>query len=178
MRSSGFLWLLTATSAAAAYARYLRPWQHTWGAAPDEAAVVLPGEQLVARPSFNAARAVSIAASPEPVWPWLVGLTRGGWYRYHILDNLGRYSARLIIPELQPLAAGDIIPMSPSCKQRMAVHSFDAPHSMIWGTPRGHHLGLAARPHGRRINAAHHQGPLPLPLVVSVHGLLRAARVR
>jgi hypothetical protein len=78
------------------------------------------GEQ-VARPSFNATRAIAIAASPEQVWPWLVqmGLTRAGWYSYDILDNLGRPSARRIIPELQHLTAGDLVPMSPDGKQGM-----------------------------------------------------------
>ena len=72
----------------------------------------------MARPTFNATRAISIAAAPERVWPWLlqVGLTRAGWYSYDILDNLGRRSARRIIPELQGLAPGDVVPMSPDGK--------------------------------------------------------------
>jgi hypothetical protein len=59
-----------------------------------------PGDELVTRPSFNATRAITIAAPPEEIWPWLiqVGLTRAGWYSYNILDNLGHPSARHIIP--------------------------------------------------------------------------------
>jgi hypothetical protein len=76
------------------------------------------------------------ATMSTPSWPWLVqvGLTRAGWYSYDILDNLGRRSAWRIIPELQKLAPGGVIPMSPDGKQGMNVHSIDAPHSMIWGT--------------------------------------------
>ncbi|HET6754178.1 MAG TPA: hypothetical protein VFH23_09545 [Jiangellaceae bacterium] len=69
------------------------------------------------------------------------GASRGDsgrrWYSYDLLDNLGHRSARRIIPELQHLAEGDVIPMSPDGKQGMRVHSLDAPHSMVWGEPGG-----------------------------------------
>ena len=64
-----------------------------------------------------------------------VGVTRAGWYSYDFLDNLGRCSARRIIPEFQSLAPGDVVPMSPNGKQGIKVHSTDGPYSMIWGTP-------------------------------------------
>jgi hypothetical protein len=137
MRSFGRLSLLAAPVGAAAYLRYVRPWQLTWGATQDEVSRPLPGDQLVTRPTFNATRAITIAAPAEEIWPWLVqvGLRRAGWYSYDILDNLGKPSARRIIPELQDLVAGDIIPMSPDGKQGMPVHSVNPPSSMIWGTP-------------------------------------------
>lgn len=79
----------------------------------------------------------TINACPEQIWPWLVqvGVTRAGWYSYDILDNLGHPSARRIVPELQHLAPGDPVPMSPDGKKGRAVHSMDSPRSMIWGTP-------------------------------------------
>jgi len=128
---------MAAGTAAAAYAHFGRPWQLTWGAMPDEVSSPLPGDELVADPTFNATRAITIDAPPEQIWPWLVqvGLTRAGWYSYDILDNLGRPSARQIIPELQNLQVGDIVPMSPDGKQGMKVLVVNAPHSMIWGTP-------------------------------------------
>jgi len=137
MRSRTLLTLLAAPTVALVYSRYVRPWQLSWGATPDEVSHPLPGDELVTRPTFNATRAITIAASPEEIWPWLVqvGLTRAGWYSYDILDNLARPSARHIIPELQNLAPGDVVPMSPDGKQGMQVHSIDEPHSMIWGTP-------------------------------------------
>ena len=121
----------------AVYVRCLRPWQLTWGASPGEVSRPLPGDDLVPRPTFNATRAISIAAPPAEIWPWLVqvGLTRAGWYSYDLLDNLARRSARRIIPDLQHLAVGDIVPMSPDGKQGMTVHSMDPPHSMVWGQP-------------------------------------------
>jgi hypothetical protein len=138
MRSRiGLSFVLVAAAAVVLYVRYVRPWQLTWGATAEEVSRSLPGDDLVARPTFNATRAITIAAPPERIWPWLVqtGLTRAGWYSYDLLDNLGRQSARRIIPELQHLAVGDIVPMSPDGKHGMPVHSIDPPRSMIWGTP-------------------------------------------
>ncbi|MEP6799422.1 MAG: hypothetical protein ABI890_14800 [Lapillicoccus sp.] len=137
MRVRTALVLLAAPIAAIAYARIGRPWQLTWGATPEEVAGRLPGDELVVRPTFNATRAITIDARPEDIWPWLVqiGMTRAGWYSYDLLDNLGRRSADRIIPELQGLAVGDVIPMSPDGKQGMVVRALDPPRSMIWGTP-------------------------------------------
>lgn len=131
--------LLTVPTAVVAYIRYVRPWQLTWGATPAEVSRSLPSDELVSDPTFNATRAITIAAPPADVWPWLVqaGVTRAGWYSYDLLDNLGRHSARRIIPELQHLAVGDIVPMSPDGKHGMRVHSLDSPHSMVWGEPGG-----------------------------------------
>jgi hypothetical protein len=115
----------------------VRPWQLHWGATPEEVSRALPGDDLVLRPTFNATRAITVSAPPEQIWPWLVqaGLTRAGWYSYDLLDNLGRPSARRIVPELQKLAVGDIVPMSPDGKHGMPVQAIEAPKSMVWGTP-------------------------------------------
>ena len=40
-------------------------------------------------------------------WGW----NRAGFYSYDLLDNLGRPSARQILPQFQQLAAGDWVPM-------------------------------------------------------------------
>jgi hypothetical protein len=40
-----------------------------------------------------------------------VGLEPGGLYSYDLLDNLGRPSARQILPQFQQLAVGDWVPM-------------------------------------------------------------------
>jgi hypothetical protein len=137
MRSRALPTLLAASTAAIVYARYARPWQLTWGATPGEVSRPLPGDELVTRPTFNATRAITVAAPPQEIWPWLlqVGVTRAGWYSYDILDNLGRRSARRIIPELQNLAPGDVVPMSPNGKAGIPVLSMDPPASMVWGTP-------------------------------------------
>ena len=95
------------------YLRVLRPWQLRWGATDDEVRRAMPGDELVTHPAFNATRAVTVQAQPSVIWPWIVqiGFGKAGWYSYDLLDNFGRPSARRIIPELQHLQAGDLIPI-------------------------------------------------------------------
>jgi len=156
MRARTGLKILTiAAAVTVTYVKIWRPWELTWGATPDEVSRPLPGDDLVTRPTFNATRAISIDAPPEEIWPWLVqvGNKRAGWYSYDLLDNLGRSSARRIIPELQHLAPGDIVPMSPDGTQGIQVYSLDRPNSMIWGTPGDTSWvwQLDARPDGARV---------------------------
>lgn len=121
---------------AAAYMRLVRPWQLGWGATDEERGRLLPGDDLVDAPTFDATRAITIRAQASDIWPWLaqVGVNRAGWYSYDLLDNLGRPSARQIVPELQDIKVGDVMPMSPDGKHGIRVHALDPPHSMIWGT--------------------------------------------
>lgn len=131
-------WLpAAAVGAGIAYARLFRPWQLSWGASSAEVQRHLPGDCLVERPTFDATRAITIAAPPERIFPWLlqVGVHRAGWYSYDLLDNLGRPSARAVLPQFQQVEPGDILPMSPDGKHGMRVHSLNWPHEMIWGTP-------------------------------------------
>jgi hypothetical protein len=95
------------------YLRVIRPWQLRWGATDDEVRRAMPGDELVARPTFNATRAVTVEAPASMIWPWIVqsGFGKAGWYTYDLLDNFGRPSARHIIPEFQHLQAGDLVPM-------------------------------------------------------------------
>ncbi len=137
MRTRAGLGWVAIAAGAAAYVKIWRPWELRWGATDEEVARSLPADDLVRSPTFNATRAISIGAPRERVWPWLVqvGTTRAGWYSYDLLDNLGHRSARRIIPELQGLAEGDVVPMSPDGKQSITVYSMDGPHSMVWNTP-------------------------------------------
>ena len=62
----------------------------------EEIARVMPGDEALDNPKFNATRAVTIEASPEEIWPWIVqiGYRRAGFYSYDRLDNNGIESAR------------------------------------------------------------------------------------
>ncbi len=119
---------------AAGYLRWYRPWQLQWGATDAEIAKAMPGDDVVHRPSFNATRAVTIAAPPECIYPWLVqiGVGRAGWYSYDVLDNLGRPSSTVILPEYQHLAIGDVVPMSPDGKQGMRVRDYQRDEWLLW----------------------------------------------
>jgi hypothetical protein len=95
------------------YVRWVRPRAFSWGATGEEAGRPMAGDELCPRPQLNATRAVTIAASPQDIWPWLVqwGWNRAGFYSYDLLDNLGRPSARQILPQFQHLQVGDWVPM-------------------------------------------------------------------
>ncbi len=124
---------------AATYLRWVRPWQLTWGSTETEVSMALPGDDVVGRPSFNATRAVTIAAPPEDIYPWLVqmGLGRAGWYSYDVLDNLARPSATEILPQHQQIAVGDVVPMSPDGLLGMQVLGFEPGSWLLWGDALG-----------------------------------------
>ena len=54
-----------------AYRLWIQPWQHRWGATDQEVRRAMPGEDLIPD-AASTTRAITIAASPEQVWPWLV----------------------------------------------------------------------------------------------------------
>ena len=86
----------------------------TWGIDPADKEKVLPGDDLVPEAQAIDTRRIDIDAPPEAVWPWLVqmGYGRAGWYSYDELDT-NHPSADRIVPELQQLAIGDIVPTHP-----------------------------------------------------------------
>ena len=86
----------------------------TWGIDPEETAKPLPGDELVPNAEVVDTRGIDIAAPPKEVWPWLVqmGYGRAGWYSYDELD-MDRPSAETIVPELQHLEIGDVVPTHP-----------------------------------------------------------------
>lgn len=119
---------------ATCYMRWYRPWQLRWGATEEEIRRAMPGDEVVQRPSFDATRAVTVAAPPECIYPWLVqiGVGRAGWYSYDLLDNLGRRSAEVILPEHQRLEIGGIVPMSPDGRQGMKVLDYRPNEWLLW----------------------------------------------
>jgi hypothetical protein len=118
----------------------------SWGATGDEASRPMAGDELCPRPHLNATRVVTVAAGPEDIWPWLVqwGWSRAGFYSYDLLDNLGRPSARQILPQFQHLATGDWVPMggktTPSTAYRVA--RLEPGTLMLWDKPGGSWLWL------------------------------------
>jgi uncharacterized protein YndB with AHSA1/START domain len=123
-------------SVVAGYGGYHR-WQVRWGATAQEVAEPLPGDDVADRAWWSATRAITINAAPAQVWPWLVqmgGYTRAGWYSYDWIDNAGRPSANRIVPELQDLTVGDILPMS-SDGSGFRVQAIDPGRSLVLVIP-------------------------------------------
>jgi hypothetical protein len=121
------------------YIAWIRPWQLRWGATDDELARSMPGDDGVAAPSFNATRGVTIHAPAKTIYPWIVqiGMTRAGWYSYDLLDNLGRPSAKQLLPEHQQIYSGQLIPMSPDGKFGIYVKEFRENEWILWSDKEG-----------------------------------------
>lgn len=100
------------------YLLVIRPSQLRWGATTDEVRRTMPGDDLVADPTFVATRAITIQGRPEEIWPWIaqMGFDRAGYYGYDLIENLGSKtgirSAESIVPELQHPKTGDVLPIS------------------------------------------------------------------
>ena len=108
-----------------------RPWALTWGSTDEEIARPMPGDEVLVQPTFDATRAVTIEATPEEIWPWIVqiGYRRAGFYSYDLLDNDGIPSAERILPEYQTLKVGDLIPLSKAANVR--VTELEPPRIMV-----------------------------------------------
>ena len=91
----------------------IRPFHLRWGATDAEVSRAMPGDLAGARWT----RAITIQATPEQIWPWLVqwGQGRGGWYSYDWLENLlgfDIHTADQILPEYQNPRIGEPICMA------------------------------------------------------------------
>ncbi|MDQ2692345.1 MAG: hypothetical protein M3Y68_09965, partial [Chloroflexota bacterium] len=97
----------------------LLPWMDQWGASKSEVAASLPGDDLVPSPRISYTRAISINATPEEIYPWIVqiGAERGGWYSYEWFEtNILRCeitNADRIHGKWQNLKVGDPVRMCP-----------------------------------------------------------------
>ena len=91
-----------------------------WGATAEEVSRAMPRDLN----GMRWTRAITVAATPEQIWPWLIqwGQGRGGWYSYDWLENLlgmDIHTADRILPEHQNPAVGD-----PICMAANACTSF------------------------------------------------------
>jgi hypothetical protein len=126
-------WIITLAVLFLLYVGFLRDWQMNWGANDHEIKRYMVGDDLLDDPEFNTTRVVEINAPPEKVWPWIVqiGMGRGGFYNFDMLDNLGKPSANRIIPEYQDLKVGDLIlPL-------LEVSEIKSKTSMLWRFSEG-----------------------------------------
>jgi hypothetical protein len=79
---------------------------------------VLPGDELVPNPTTQTTMAVTIRATPDQVYPWLLqlGVDRGGMYSYDWLENLFGLNVHTIdhiVPGLQNVKPGDFFRFTP-----------------------------------------------------------------
>ncbi len=146
-RALGFL--LAAAGVGAVVLQWLG---RTYGSTPDERAASLPGDEIVPHPTAVTDHAITIAAEPEHVWPWLVqmGWGRAGWYTARWVDRLlfpaNGPSAERIIPELQDIELGTFIPDGPpETECGLIVESLEPERAIVLHSTT--HLPLSWRKH-------------------------------
>lgn len=97
----------------------------------------LPGDECLAQPGGVITHAITIDAPAESVWPWLIqmGSGRAGWYSFDHIDNGGRPSARRIMPDLQRVGAGDVMPWLPGAQDGFLVTQVLPETALVLGVP-------------------------------------------
>jgi hypothetical protein len=97
----------------------LTPWMDRWGATDEEIAASFSGDELVPSPRIIYNRAITVNATAEEIYPWLVqmGAEKGGMYSYTWFEtNILRcelINADRIHEEWQGLKMGDKVKMCP-----------------------------------------------------------------
>jgi hypothetical protein len=133
--------VLLAAAAGAAGLQVLHD-RRNWGATPQEVTASLPGDDLVPEPAEQTTLAVTVAASAEQIWAWLVqiGQDRGGMYSYDWLENLlglDIHTTEEIRQEWQHLAVGDRVVVVPEGYPAMPAGYFfrvarvDPPRALV-----------------------------------------------
>lgn len=125
-----------------------------WGATDDEVAGALPGDEIIPNPHWQTTHAITIDAPARDIWPWLVqmGFGRGGWYVSQRLDRVvwrvENRSVDRIVPELQHLEVGDIVPDSPNETAHFRVIAIEPEQALVLHSIRhplnGHWPDLSA----------------------------------
>jgi hypothetical protein len=153
----------------------------------------IEGDDIVADAPGQLTHAVTIDAPPRDVWPWLVqmGCQRAGWYSWDVLDNGRKRSADRIIPELQNLAVGDVLPARPVGTDGFKVVRIVPERALILGSLTPSWKGtwafvLEALPENRtrlitRYRAAYASGlkmAMLLPLYAAVHAFMERKQLR
>lgn len=97
---------------------FLHSWRTKWGTTPEEIQINLPGDEYIPNPIWSYTHAVTINASSQAIWPWIVqmGQGRGGFYTYEFLENLVGckiHNTDKIIAKYQELKVGDGVKLHP-----------------------------------------------------------------
>jgi hypothetical protein len=147
-RQAGAVKLALFLVAAAAGCLALRRVGRRSGATGLEVQLPLPGDEIVAHPLWESTRAITVEATPEEVWPWIVQMGfpayRAGWYTPYWLDRLQwgieERSADEVVPDLQDLAVGDRVPDSKDWSVWFEVARLEPERALVLHSTR-HLLG-------------------------------------
>ncbi len=121
---------------------FLRGRRTTWGSTPEERDRTWPGDELIPTLSWQATMAITVAAPPDRVWPWVaqIGQGRGGFYSYERLENLAGCrikNATTVIEDLQAISVGDEIRLHPKAPPLDVVLVEKDRALVLYGGPPG-----------------------------------------
>lgn len=90
----------------------LKPRIFRWGATPEECSHTWAGDEFTPHTRGTCTRAITILATPEQIWPWImqIGQDRAGYYSYTWLENLFRAemcNTFQLVPAWQTRHVGD-----------------------------------------------------------------------
>ena len=142
-----------------AYELCLKPRIFCWGATPEECSRTWPGDEFTPDTLGICTRAITIQATPEQIWPWImqIGQDRAGYYSYTSLENLFRAEMSntfRLVPEWQHREVGDDLWMAAKHnyggRARMTVAYIDPFRAMVNVAYADRESALNARwaPHG------------------------------
>lgn len=106
---------VAAATTSIAYLKFARPWVLNWGASKEEAEREMPGDEILPDVALQTTRVVTINASPDNIWPWLVQMgprPRAGAYTYDWIERLlgiDIENTDRILPEFQHLEVGEFV---------------------------------------------------------------------
>ena len=97
-------------------------------------------DAMIPNALFTSTHAITIDAPPEQVWPWVaqMGAGRAGWYSWDAIDNGGIPSASRLVPDLQMVVPGDIMPTVPGATDAFIVFAVEPPRDLVLTVPDGH----------------------------------------
>ena len=111
---TGVTFLIVFATAGLTYRLALRGRCLRWGTTPAEVNATLPGDDLFPVYAGEATHAITIQASPQKVWPWLmqIGQDRSGFYSYTFLESLAGCDmprVERLVPEWKPRTLGETV---------------------------------------------------------------------
>ena len=137
MRHAVFLAALIGAFAALAFDKLVHSRLRTWGATDTEVRRRMPLDDQVEHADLNSTRGITINASADQVWPWIVQmgeLPRAGYYSYAWIERLQGLQVEnsdWILPEYQRLAVGDALDR----KGDMVVKAVEPGSFLVLGPP-------------------------------------------
>lgn len=114
------------------------------GMLPGERHKPLPGDDIFPGATVSYDRAITIQATPEKVWPWIIqlGQDRAGFYSFTVLENLvgcNVTDSHNIMPAWQERHIGDEVPLHPDVA--LIVADIDPGSALVLSSEGGREPG-------------------------------------